>query len=493
MLRRLNPTPPVGGLSIGDGVLRFLAIKDRATVVTASLRLPPGIVVGGIVADPQGLRAALSQLHGQVSRPTELVHVVLLLPPGLAHAQVFSVPALPERRLEEAARLNLQMISPIEFSTAYAGWERIGKQTSGTGQLDLLGAFAEAAAVDACTAAATDAGFSAVAVEFNSLSLTRLLQRSAAAVGGGEAHLCIEVGEGGITLMVLRNLDLYFSHFHSWAAIREEMGLRDASRDNLLAFLVKEVRKLLNFYASKWGGSVAGVILFAPGLRAEITGALEQAFSLPVKPLVLKDFPNLDPLWLPTLGAALRGAYPRSADRFISLTNAPVQVQYARARLLAFISLWSKLAAVTAAVMVVVTVGVDSMVAHVAAGARSQLVTLPAEQLAEVAKLEASARAFNAGAASLKTAAAKAGRAGSFLQALTALAAAKQVQIVSVSVAGTDVSLAGVASSETALFAFRDALVKTAGVSGVDVPLDAIRYRADGSAEFTIEATRTKW
>ena len=61
-VRFLAPTPPLGGLEVSDGALRFLAIKSGSFLL-ASLRIPPGIVPRGEGNDRAHFVYALRDLY----------------------------------------------------------------------------------------------------------------------------------------------------------------------------------------------------------------------------------------------------------------------------------------------------------------------------------------------------------------------------------------------------------------------------------------------
>src|SRR3989344_444650 len=135
----LNPAPLIGGLEISDLVLRF-ARMENGRLKQASIQLPPGIMAGGKVADRGKLLAALNGLHQQIDPMKKAVHVVLLIPTNNVYTQAFNMPLVADKNVDEAARLNLQMISPADLKSSYYGYQMIGETKQG--QLEALGAFA---------------------------------------------------------------------------------------------------------------------------------------------------------------------------------------------------------------------------------------------------------------------------------------------------------------------------------------------------------------
>ena len=342
-VRLLNPTPPVGGLAINSNSVRFLLIKENGAFQTAALRFPPGIIADGKIKDSKALTAVLKDIHGKVALPEKTIHVILSLPPDLVYTQSFFIPLLAESRLEEAARLNLEMLSPIDVKTSYASWQKIGEIFSGGAQMELLGAFAEAGPVDAYSGALKDAGFAVAAIEFPALSIARLVKRGVEAQAE-KPYLVVEIAGEGVAFMILRSLNLYFNHFHSWQSIEEESGGKAVTVGDFKDFLLREVQKVSNFYGSRWGGAIGDVVLLTSKMQQEVTDVIENNFSMQVTNLTLGEgHENFGSDWFSVLGSAVRGITPRHRDSELSLTTAPVKLQYWHALILNFTLIWRKL------------------------------------------------------------------------------------------------------------------------------------------------------
>jgi hypothetical protein len=391
----LNPVPPVGAIHIDDGSVRLFLLKDGATPVSAAVRLPPGIVEGGRVKDAKNLALALNGVREKYFPKNRHVHVVFSLPAETVYVQSFSIPLLDEEKMNEAANLNLQMISPLEFSKMYAGWQKIGEGFSGGGgQMNLLGAFSEISVTDAFSDALRQAHFEVVAVEFPALALARLIAQGTA--GSYPGAFIVNVGSDGLMFLILRNGNLYFSQFHSWRAMAEESGGRNITEQDFETFVVRETQKILNFYSSRWGGTIEKTIIIPPDFSVKIKGILEENFSMKIEPFTPQKFAAVPPPWFSVLGSALRGAMNRSDDIFISLTNLPVKTRYEESRILNFIRIWRKsLVTVTAFIFVIFAVATvflaraeSDLVDKISHGSQSQ-------DVEEIKKLEAQAGEFN--------------------------------------------------------------------------------------------------
>src|SRR3989338_4204727 len=157
VFKHLNPAPPIGGLEISDSALRYVLFENNVPQV-AALRLPPGILENGRVKDRANFVAALKNVRGQIPVPSKKrVHVIVSFPPALVYAQAFSLPLVSETNLEEAARLNLQMISPTDPKNTYSDWQRI-EAPNESENIELLGALIENKAADELIAALREAG-----------------------------------------------------------------------------------------------------------------------------------------------------------------------------------------------------------------------------------------------------------------------------------------------------------------------------------------------
>src|SRR5581483_1547963 len=75
---------PVAGLEISDSHLRFFDVR-RGKVLGVGLRLPPGIVQGGRIADKESFARALLGLKTQLKfPPKERLNIIISLPSEIA-------------------------------------------------------------------------------------------------------------------------------------------------------------------------------------------------------------------------------------------------------------------------------------------------------------------------------------------------------------------------------------------------------------------------
>src|SRR3972149_5401216 len=130
MLGYINPPVPVGGLEITDSYLRYAKIAGDE-LKTASVRLPAGVLRDGKILDQPAYISALTQLHLNIAPPGQALHVIASISASGIYSQMFSIPALRENQLDEALKLNLQMITPIEASRVYSDAEELSAAVTG--------------------------------------------------------------------------------------------------------------------------------------------------------------------------------------------------------------------------------------------------------------------------------------------------------------------------------------------------------------------------
>lgn len=485
-VRLLNPTPPVGGLAVAASSVRYLLIKASGVFQTASVRLAPGAIADGKIKDTGALTSALKAIRDRVAAPGKPVHVILNLPADLVYTQSFFIPILAESRIEEAARLNLEMLSPIDVKTSYASWQKIGETFSGGAQLELLGAFAEAEPINAYSRSLKEAGFAVAAIEFPALAISRLVKRGAEA-SAEKPYLVIEVSNEGVALMILRNLNLYFNHFHSWQSIQEEIGGKTLAVGDLKDFLLREVQKVSNFYGSRWGGAISDAILVASRLNQEVTDAIEANFPMQVTNLSLgEEHRELTADWFTVLGSAVRGLTPRHRDDELSLTTAPVKLQYWHALILNFAGTWRKVALTVFGFLIAVTLLTDLFLLGTERSFKSGgIAAVGQKELKESENLRVQAAEFNRLVGLALKAKDESAVWSSVFARIEALLGS-DIVLRRIVLDRLGIVLTGSAAGESAVIAFKDRLLKVNDFAEVNLPLANLRPNADGTVNFTL-------
>lgn len=463
---------PIGGLEINDTMIRCVFI-ERGVPREIAVRLASGVVSGGVIQNKVALVAALQQLHADIQRTfgashifraafARTVSVVATVSARNVYVQSFTLPYIAINKLEEAAQLNLRIISPLDSAKSYYDWHIIREEASNS-TIELLGAFMVSDISDAYQSALRDANFSLVALEFIPLSIARVLHRSLSADVLKKPMVIVNAGVSGIDLMILRGGELYFNRYMPWPA---------ASGDVLTRTIVAETQKVINYYFSKNGELIAQFFVIDGSDRNDITQALTimqgaiEKFALPTVPADS----------LPAVGAAYRGLLSRRLDRLISLTSTGTEEDYHRDRLAYAMRLWRNGILTTLVVVLLVLVAVQGLLLSVARSAQQQLGVLPSKSILDnVTKLEETARAFNDLVA--QALAAKA-RSQDWLPMFNQLwfTAGKTIIIsrLHFSPEPGDLLVGGTGVSELEVINFKNRIAKTRGFSEVVLPLSQI-------------------
>ncbi|MCL5017375.1 MAG: hypothetical protein M1155_01790 [Patescibacteria group bacterium] len=336
-IKILKSETVIGGISIDSDSVRFMLLND-GTVEKIGVVLEPGIVVGGRMKNREAFLKALLALRYKLGNPREEIHVIISLPPNNVYTQAFSLPIIEENLIDEAAKLNLQLISPIDIKTVYMDWERIGESQEEGGKLELLGGFIDKTIVNEFASVFREAGFGVVAVEFPALALSRVIREDSYNSNTSKPQVILSVSNDGPEFIVIKNNHLYFNYFVPWSSVEG----RSISLSVFSNILTQEMKKVLNFYSSHWNEQLSELILVTQGLYGEIESIIKENLPfLSVKPLILSEkHSGLNVAWYVALGSALRGRIPRSQDVFISLMDVGTEQSFFESRVTFFVKIW---------------------------------------------------------------------------------------------------------------------------------------------------------
>ena len=121
--------------------------------------------------------------------------------------------------------------------------------------------------------------------------------------------MVVNIASDGIDFMVIRGGDLHFDYFVPWKLIQEEGKIERAILfEDFKDTVVREVKKVSNFYGSHWGGKIENLILISQALNAEISDLIQKNFQFKVIDLRFDKYADLQASWFAVLGSAL-GAY----------------------------------------------------------------------------------------------------------------------------------------------------------------------------------------
>lgn len=324
-----------------------------------------------------------------------------------------------------------------------------------------------------------------VAIEFVSLSLTRFL-RQFPNLDLTKPYVILNLGGEGINFLVIYKGDLYFDHFLSWRIVQEKSD----SQNQQVTFeifqksVTTELRKLLNFYGNRWEGGLNNLVLISAGPGKEITEWLQKDFGLITTSI--DKYENFDTIWFPAIGAALRGLVSRAEDKFISLANVGTEEEFSRSRIWRFIRLWRNAAFVFLGCIVLLYVASDLLLINMNGNLKEQLrrtrISVDQQQIID---LKNEATTFNDLVKKVQTAK---GQAMGWSQLFSKVYgfAGKNITInqMNFDPASGTVSIAGSASNEQIILAFKNFLLNEPNFTNVSLPLAAITSTTGGASLF---------
>lgn len=376
ILKLFSYQPLIGGLEINDFNLRFVYIK-KGNVFSASVKLELGTVKDGKIQNHQNFLKSLSQLHSKITRYSrKKICVIITIPDNNVYVQMFNLPESAETQLEEAAKLNLQMISPIDFERAYSDWQAVGK--SRENELEILGAFVQSELIDEFDSSLKEAGFVPVAIEFSGLSLARLASELGEGVNPQNPFILFNVGVNGLNFSLIKNNNLYFNHFVSWQSVYGDE--RRVAFESFKKLIIEEIKKVLNFSITHWGHQTNAIFISSNGLIEEIAKIVSENFSFNSKILTLKNFKNFEKDWFLALGAGFRGLMPRSQDSIISLSKIGTEKEFYRQRTAVFLKIWRNIILASLTTILIVFISADIFLVKIIGNLNNQFSALKTSQ-----------------------------------------------------------------------------------------------------------------
>lgn len=394
LLVLLRAQTVVGGLEISDTALRFAVFRGREWQFV-SLRLPPGVVKGGKVASQADLTAHLVKLKSQIpgrDSPSRIVSVVVVLGSLNVYTQVVSLPILEERELNEAVKLNLQMVAPSATTDAYSGWQIVGEDKNDK-KLDILSAFLDRSVAEDFSKVLRAAGFLPVALESRAMALARLVRERGIGIDKSQSYIVLVLDNDALDFLVLRRGELYFEYPNYWRDLKGEGKL--ISLLDFRTAIAGNLRRVLNFYSQHWSDQLMGVIVVASGLNEEVRRIIGGDFSLAVKKLELRLEKPVEVDWLTVLGSGLRGTMKRNEDKEISLLGTTAHDEFRGEQIMSFMRFWRVLMPVGLGLMLTLLFGANFMLAQRSQSLKGQNLISDQEKLKEVEKLQEEARLFN--------------------------------------------------------------------------------------------------
>ncbi len=487
ILAFLKLRTPVAGLEISDSLLRIAYFDEKIWRMNA-VRLEPGVMESGKIKDRAKFVATLKELKLKVfnaKEAKEKIYVVASLSSINIYSQVFSLPLIEGENLEKAIQLNVQMVSPVETSQAYSGWQLVGRDQDAL-RLEILSAFIERATVDEITKDLFDAGFIVVAMESRALALSRVFREQGEGIDVARSYVMVSIDSSGIDFLIVRRGQLYFEYFNPWKDLMDEKG--EVLLESFRAAILRSLHQVLNFYGQHWPDEIASVVVSAVAMKEEALKVISENFSVPAKELRLRTDGAFSPDWHIALGCALRGRKRHSGDQELSLLGIDSREEFQRERLLSFLRLWRLAMPLSMGLFVLLFFLADLFLAQSDKSIGSEsLFNVSGEQFKESQTLQAEAKDFNSQVAMIRAAEDQIFSKGKILRKLQGLLSANSITMndLNFSSPGQPITLRGATNSEDKLLAFKNALEKDPAFKNVDLPITGINSQG-GQVNFSM-------
>lgn len=475
LLEKLNSEPVIGGVRIEDSSIQYVVAPDNKAI-NFSVPLPPGCVQNGIVQNKIAFEEALSKIHEFIKpgKKEEVIHITVCLPPALIFTQSFKVPYIDDKKMNESASLNLQMISPV--SDAYMGWQKIGESE---GQIELLGAFVQKESLDKIKDSLVTARFQAVTFEFPALGLAK----SAAEVIGEkpESVIILEISNDGLDFIILKNNSLYFDYFVSWQKIQG--AEKEITKDILNAGLMRELQKVSNFSLSRFKETISEIFYIAPGLETSLS---EMFASLGLKASPFPGAYGLPPSLMAVTGCSVKKTKSHPEENQINLGTDNSFNIFFEERVKNFISLWRVIAAIAASFLILLNGGFSVGLALHAKNLERQSQFTDGKNQANNVNIEQKAREFNNLVAFMNRTKNETLDWPTFFDSIFGLIDDGNIAPSIFNISNNDrvISMEARAPSNESVLAFKNVLNQK--FDRVDLPLSRTTVNPDGSVNFAI-------
>lgn len=483
----LRPQIEIGGLEMSDGGVSYLSVHpETKRVIKTSIKLNPGIIYKGRVKNTTELVSNLKKLHKQItSKENKSIPIVVSISDENVYTQVFSLPAFENKALDEAIRLNLQVVSPIEFSKTYSDWERIDKGDDGGLEVEILASFIEKEIADPFFLALSQANFLTIAIEQKASSLSRVIREISLNFDPNQSYCILNISGDGLSFSILRNKSMYFNRFSSWENITSSGSNKQINFIDFKNAIIQETHRVTNFFTSKFQNNISSIYLIAPGLDNQVKQVLEQNFQMKVLAVELKDY-IIDQNFLVSLGGSLRGFIPRSQDSEISLAPEGTEKEFSHSQVLSFVSIWREIIISTCIVIFISFLGLYLFLGGVIKSEETALKDISANQNKNLLlDLKAKADKFNKMVSIIEKAKGQRTLWSPLIDSIYQKAGiGVQIDRISVQAIDRPVLINARATNESVAVNFKNALQTMPQIANIDLPLSGITPYNANSVSF---------
>ena len=479
---------PADGMEITDHVIRWCRLDDGVPQ-TFAVKVPPGVMQDGKILDRAAFAALMVQVHdaGSGSRSAatkDLVVLTLGSAPTFMH--LFYLPLIERNSLDKAIILNLQMISPSDGAATSAGWQVLTEDAE-KNRFEVVGVFINRALIDEMTEVLYEVGFVTVAVESKALSLARALAKGGSGLDVQGSYIMVSCDDTGMDFMIIRKGVLCFAYAIPWHEIANEQG--QVEDEQFAAALTRGVRQITNFYEQHWSDPVTAAVIAADNLLPTVQATVAGVVSYPVVPFMVgtNDAVRGAPV---AFGAALRGVVPHRGDRDVTLLRSDASEVYQEESAVFFLRFWRfALPMILGFVVIAAALGDIIWLGRIEQAATSAVPAVSAGVVSQLATLTPAAQHFNQTVTMIQAIEVSRDLKSAVVTRFEAVAASSGITITHLMLGahGTPTTIAGTASSEDAIVAFKGALISNALAVSVALPLSGIQPQGAGYT-FTMTA-----
>lgn len=498
--RILTPRVPIGGIELTNTDIVFVGFDMGSQPVIQLAQKTAAPLFENHQDDYAQLTTTLSDALGRLRaqipyKPNRRMPVALSIPDTLIYTQVFSLPILQGDDFENAVKLNLQTISPIDFESAYCDWKQLGDASLEATSVQVLASFVDKNLINALERALSLSGFYAIAIEQKAASIIRALAGSVEHFDKTKSHCLVHITSDGISLSLIKGSTFCFNRSLGWpSVVISSSNAREIAFKDFKEIVVSELRSVLNFYSNRFQDTISTIYIIAPGIADEVKNIIAGDFSTPVLPVVLQGERTVSQEWVVPFGAAARGLLARSIDTDISLTPQNTETHYFQSQVISFLSLWRTIIAVVSVVLLAVFLGtywfLNSFHQSIAL---SQLTAKPNAQMEELNLLRQEAAAFNQNvAAGLDVALARVLWPGILSDIYSIAGSDAIVTHVSIQAEAKVVTIEAKGANEQVAVDFKNKLLSLPYIQSADVPLDGIVQDGSMVSFRVVAATKSR-
>ncbi|MGE4554720.1 MAG: type IV pilus biogenesis protein PilM [Candidatus Paceibacterota bacterium] len=341
----LIPEVPIAGISLEERAVKVCLFNKTPSRIKKILSFPlkPSLIEEGVLKKPHDLKIIVQALKNKLW-PKGRPFIILSLPSSNFYINIFNLPMMEEKMLEEAIVFNLQTNSPLPLEEVYYDWE-ISEENE-KGEVEVFSVLGIKKNIDQYLEIFKSSGFNVIAVEPYCLSVGRALSYLSLEFKENN-FLVIDLRLEGIEFMLFEKGNLIYFDFDSWKEIFPLGIPKKIDISEIKNHLSKEIPPLLSYFPLKRNQNLHYFSFFSfnPSLLLPLSNFLKESYTLKeFKISISPIFPKpINESFLGVIGASLRGLIARSQDTIVSLTPIGTEDAYFYNKINRVISLWMKI------------------------------------------------------------------------------------------------------------------------------------------------------